>query len=131
MTLMFQKELAERIVAKNNTRKYGRISILSSAFFNIQKKIDVNKENFYPIPKVDATVLKFTPHKTNKIKKDDFSKLEKITFIFFNEKRKKNIKKIKKNFNFDQIKNNNLEKYFALRPENISKEEYFELCKIL
>jgi len=131
MTLMFQKELAERIVAKNNTKKYGRISILSSAFFDIEKKIDIKKEDFFPIPKVDATVLKFIALKENKVKKNHFSKLEQITSIFFSERRKKNEKKIKKIFNNDLIKKYNLEKYFSSRAENISKDQYFKFCKIL
>ncbi|WP_440680219.1 16S rRNA (adenine(1518)-N(6)/adenine(1519)-N(6))-dimethyltransferase RsmA [Candidatus Pelagibacter sp. HIMB1517] len=131
MTLMFQKELAERIIAEKDNRKYGRLSILSSAFFNIEKKIDIRKEDFFPIPKVDATVLKFTPLKKNKINKNDFLKLEKITSFFFNERRKKNEKKIKKLFNDTLIKDNRLEKYFSLRPENIDKNEYYKFCKIL
>ena len=131
MTLMFQKELAERLTAKHNSKKYGRITILSTAFFNIEKKIHVNKANFDPVPKVDAQVLKFTPHKINKIRKEDFSNLEKITFNFFNERRKKNKKKIEKIFNEKQIMNNNLDKYFSLRPENLDKDIYFSLAKIL
>ena len=63
------KELAERIVAENNTKKYGRLSILSGAFFSVKKKVIVSKNSFFPIPKVDAVVLKFIPHKKNKIKK--------------------------------------------------------------
>ena len=89
MILMFQKELAERIIAKKNTKKYGRITILCNAFFSIEKKLSVSKNNFFPIPKVDAIVLNFIPHKKNKIKKNNFEKLERITRIFFNERRKK------------------------------------------
>lgn len=131
MTLMFQKELAERITAKVNTKKYGRLSIISSAFFKIEKKIEVNKVNFFPVPKVDATVLKFTPLKINKIKKTKIKNLEKITKIFFNERRKINLKKIKKNFSGDQIKKWNLEKYFYMRPENLTKETYYLFSEIL
>ena len=131
MTLMFQKELAERLTAKHNSKKYGRITILSGAFFNIEKKIYVDKENFNPEPKVDAQVLQFTPHKINKIRQEDFSKLEKITFDFFNERRKKNIKKIKKIFNKKQIIKNSLDKYFSLRPENLDKDVYYNLARIL
>lgn len=131
MTLMFQKELAERIVAKENSKKYGRISILSKAFFEIEKKLDIKKENFSPIPKVDAIVLKFTALKNNLIDKQDFPKLEKITLKFFNERRKKNIKKIKMFFNSDQIKNQGLEKYFSLRAENLCNKTYYKLAKIL
>jgi len=131
MTLMFQKELAERIVAEKNSKKYGRISILASAFFNIKKEIDIKKENFFPIPKVDATVLKFTPLKKNKISKKDLIKLEKITSFFFNERRKKNLKKIKKIFSEIKIKKYSLHKFFDKRPENIDKETYYKFAKIL
>ena len=131
MTLMFQKELAERIIAKHNSKKYGRITVLSNAFFIIEKKLHVNKENFNPIPKIDTIVLQFTPHKKNKIKKEEFYKLEKLTSFFFNERRKKNIKKIKKIFTNKKITENNLNKYFDMRPENLSCELYYQLTKIL
>lgn len=131
MTLMFQKELAERIIAKQDTKKYGRITVLTNAFFIVQKKLNVNKENFSPIPKIDAEVLQFTPHKKNKIKKEEFGKLERLTSLFFNERRKKNIKKIKKIFTDQKIKEFNLNRYFDMRPENLSSELYFHLTKIL
>ena len=131
MILMFQKELAERIIAKKNTKKYGRLTILCNAFFSIKKKLSVSKNNFFPIPKVDAVVLKFTPLTKNKIKKNNFEKLEKITRIFFNERRKKNRKKILKNFSNSQIKKYDLEKLFDLRSENIDDEIFFKLSNIL
>tara|TARA_B100000035_G_scaffold311595_1_gene321418 strand:- start:354 stop:1121 length:768 start_codon:yes stop_codon:yes gene_type:complete len=131
MTLMFQKELAERIIAKKNTKKFGRLTILCSAFFNIKKKILVSKNNFYPIPKVDAIVLDFTPHKINKVNKNNFEKLEKLTRIFFNERRKINKKKILNNFSKTQIKDLNLEELYNLRAENIDNEIFFKLSNIL
>ena len=131
MTLMFQKELAERIIAKKNTKKYGRLSILCSAFFLIEEKLKVSKNNFFPKPKVDATVLKFTQHKKNKIKSNNFIILEKLTRIFFNERRKKNKKKIIKVFSDDQILEHNLERFYDLRPENIDNKDFFKLCDIL
>ena len=130
MTLMFQKELAERIIAKINTKKYGRISILANAFFDIKKEIFVEKNKFNPSPKVDAIVLKFSSLKTNKIKKENLNKLENITSLFFNERRKKNIKKIQKLFDQKTIKDNKLEQYFELRAENIDKETYYKLSEI-
>ena len=131
MTLMFQKELAERIIAKKNTKKYGRLSILCSAFFLIKEKLKVSKNNFFPKPKVDATVLKFIPHKENKIKSNNFTILEKLTRIFFNERRKKNKKKIIKVFSDDQILEYNLKRFYDLRPENLDNKVFFELCDIL
>ena len=131
MILMFQKELAERIVAENNTKKYGRLSILSGAFFSVKKKVIVSKNSFFPIPKVDAVVLKFIPHKKNKIKKKNFNKLEKLTKIFFNERRKKNKKKILKHFSNEQIIKYELEKLYNLRAENISNDIFFKLSDII
>ena len=76
-------------------------------------------------------VLNFIPHKINKIKKNNFEKLEKITRIFFNERRKKNKKKIINNFSVSQIRKYNLEKFYHLRAENIDKEIFFKLSNIL
>tara|TARA_B100001093_G_C26267716_1_gene775536 strand:- start:145 stop:537 length:393 start_codon:yes stop_codon:yes gene_type:complete len=128
---MFQKELAERIIAKKNTKKYGRLSILCSAFFLIEEKIKVSKNNFFPKPKVDATVLKFIPYKENKIKSNNFIKLEKLTRLFFNERRKKNKKKIIKIFSDNQIIEHNLKRFYDLRAENIDNKVFFKLCDIL
>ena len=131
MTLMFQKELAERIISKENTKQYGRLSIITQAFFKIEKKLEVLKESFKPQPKVDAIVLKFTPHKTNKISKKNFTKLEKVTQFFFNERRKKNEKKIKKIFSSSQISNYNFDKLFSQRAENINKEIYYKMSELI
>ena len=63
MILMFQKEVAERILADVNSKKYSRITILSKWKFDIKKVIDVKANSFFPKPKVQSTVLKFIPKK--------------------------------------------------------------------
>ncbi|MCI5054196.1 MAG: 16S rRNA (adenine(1518)-N(6)/adenine(1519)-N(6))-dimethyltransferase RsmA [Pelagibacteraceae bacterium] len=131
MTLMFQKELAERIIAEKNTKKFGRISILAGAYFSIKKKIDIKKNNFFPMPQVDATVLQFTPLKKNRISKNNLNKLEKITSLFFNDRRKKNQKKIKKIFTEEQIKKEGFDIFFDLRPENLDRETYYKFTEKL
>lgn len=131
MILMFQKELAERIIAKKDTKKYGRLTILTKAFFNVENKILVAKQNFFPKPKVDALVLKFTPHKKNKINKKNYKNLEKLTTLFFNERRKKNKKKITKLFNKDQIVNLQLDNLYEKRPENIDEELYYKMSEFI
>ena len=59
--LMFQKEVAERIIAKTNQKEYGRLSILSSWRLNIKKIRDINPNSFYPVPKVKSTILMIEP----------------------------------------------------------------------
>ena len=130
MILMFQKEVADRIISYENSKKFGRISILSGAFFKIKKIIDVKKNEFTPMPKVDSTVLLFEPLKKNKIKFKDIKTLELITTQFFSSRRKKLKKKILKFFSCDEIKKYSLEQFFDCRAENLNKETFYKLTKI-
>ncbi len=128
LVLMFQKEVADRIIAKPNTSKYGRLSILSNWKLNIKKIIDIRPQSFSPRPKVDSTLLLFTP-KVDFFKLKDAKNLEMITRIFFSQRRKM----LKKPFN--QIFNNAkevAEKFsidLNLRPQNLDPEIYFKLVK--
>ena len=63
MTLMFQKEVADRIIAETNTKNYGRLSVISQWKMDIKKIIDIKPSSFYPKPKIDSSVLFFTPKK--------------------------------------------------------------------
>ena len=87
LILMFQKEVAERIIAKFNTSSYGRLSILANWKLNIKKICDVKPDSFSPRPKVNSSLLFFTPKKNIFLIKES-KKLEKITNIFFNNRRK-------------------------------------------
>ena len=102
LILMFQKEVADRIIAKYNTKNYGRLSILTNWKLDIKKICDVKPGSFSPKPKVDSSLLFFQPKK-NFFSFKDPKNLEKITRIFFNHRRKM----LKKPYN--QIFNGNLE----------------------
>jgi 16S rRNA (adenine1518-N6/adenine1519-N6)-dimethyltransferase len=82
LVLMFQKEVAERIIAKPNTSKYGRLSILSNWKLNIKKIMDIKPQSFSPRPKVDSSLLLFTPRE-NFFDLKDPKNLEMITRVFF------------------------------------------------
>ena len=58
---MFQKEVADRIIAKVNSSKYGRLTILTNWKMNVEKIMDINPENFFPKPKVKSSLLCLTP----------------------------------------------------------------------
>ena len=87
LVLMFQKEVADRILAKDNSKNYGRLSIFSSWKLNIKKIMDINPSSFFPKPKVMSSLLLFKP-KINYIKFKNPKNLEHITNVFFNQKRK-------------------------------------------
>ena len=87
MTLMFQKEVADRICAKPRTKAYGRISIISQWLCNVEKKFDIPASAFTPPPKVTSSVVHFTPirKRTDGVK---FEIMEKITAAAFGQRRK-------------------------------------------
>ena len=84
---MFQKEVADRILAEDNSKNYGRLSIFSSWKLNIKKIMDIRPSSFFPKPKVMSSLLIFEP-KINYIKFKNSKNLEHITNIFFNQRRK-------------------------------------------
>ena len=128
LILMFQKEVANRIIAEFNTSNYGRLSILSNWRLEINKICDISPISFSPKPKIDSTLLFFTPKKNYFLLKNP-QNLEKITRIFFNHRRKM----IKKPYN--QIFNGNLEIIdklkinLNLRPQNLNAITYYNLTK--
>ena len=63
LILMFQKEVADRILAKTNSKSYGRLTILANWKLDVEKIIDVSAYCFSPRPKVESSLLKFTTKK--------------------------------------------------------------------
>jgi 16S rRNA (adenine1518-N6/adenine1519-N6)-dimethyltransferase len=126
LVLMFQKEVADRIIAQFNTSTYGRLSILANWRLNINKICDISPESFSPKPKIQSSLIHFTPKK-NFVEIKNPLNLEKITRIFFSHRRKM----LKKPFN--QIFNGNtdlLNKFnldLSLRPQNLDFDTYYKL----
>ena len=126
LVLMFQKEVADRIIAEFNTSTYGRLSILANWRLNINKICDISPESFSPKPKIQSTLIHFTPKKKFIEIKDPIN-LEKITRIFFSHRRKMLKKPFNQIFNgnLDLIKKFNLD--LNLRPQNIDFDTYYKL----
>ncbi len=126
LILMFQKEVADRIISKFNTSNYGRLSILSNWKLNIKKICDIKPESFSPQPKIDSTLLFLSPkkkfHKINNPKN-----LETITRIFFNHRRKMLRKPFNQIFNGDQRVLSKLKIDLNLRPQNLDFDTYYQL----
>jgi len=98
LVLMFQKEVADRIIAQFNTSAYGRLSIFTNWRLNINKICDISPESFSPRPKIQSTLIHFTPKKKFADIKDPIN-LEKITRIFFSHRRKILKKQLNQLFN--------------------------------
>ena len=127
LVLMFQKEVANRIIAKFNTSSYGRLSIICNWKLNIKKICDIKPDSFFPKPKIESSLLFFYPKK-NFIRIEDPNNLEKITRIFFNQRRKMLKKPYNQLFNGDQKVLKKLNIDLNLRPQNLNFDTYYKLA---
>ena len=127
LILMFQKEVADRIIAEFNTKKYGRLSIICNWRLNIKKICDIKPDAFSPKPKVDSSLLIFYPKKEF-VRIKDPKNLETITRIFFNQRRKMLKKPFNQLFNGDHRVLKKLKIDTALRPQNLNLETYYRLA---
>ncbi len=127
LILMFQKEVADRIISKKNTSSYGRLSIISQWKFEIKKIIDIKPSCFYPKPKIESTLLHFLP-------KENYAdlnckELELLTKTFFNHRRKMIKKPVTQLFKDPSMISKKFNLDLSLRPQNLSQETYYELAK--
>tara|TARA_A100001234_G_scaffold220934_1_gene235138 strand:- start:24 stop:809 length:786 start_codon:yes stop_codon:yes gene_type:complete len=128
LILMFQKEVADRIIANINNSNYGRLSVLSNWKLNISKISNIKPDSFKPKPKVESSLLFFTPKK-NFYKIKNPKNLEKITRIFFSNRRKMIKKPYNQIFNGDLRVLEKLKINLNLRPQNLSCETYYKLTE--
>ena len=127
LVLMFQKEVADRIIAEFNTSNYGRLSIISNWKLNIKKICDIRPDSFSPKPKIQSSLLLFFP-KRNFIKFKNPRNLEIVTRTFFNQRRKMIKKPFNQLFNGDQDILRNLKIDLKLRPQNLNLDTYYNLA---
>ena len=126
LVLMFQKEVADRIIAKINTSHYGRLSILSNWKLDIKKIMNISPNSFFPKPRVESSLLVFSP-KNNFFKIKNPKNLEMITRIFFNQRRKMIKKPVNPIFNDSDLITKKLNIDLNLRPQNLSPDTYYKI----
>ncbi len=129
LILMFQKEVADKILAKHKSSSFGRLAVLTNARLKVVSHFNVSKNCFYPAPKVTSTILVLEPFVNQNFNVKNIANLEKITHFFFSKKRKminKVFKKLYKNPTYvaDKIKID-----LNLRPNQITEKEYYKMTE--
>jgi len=129
LIFMFQKEMADRIIGKFKTSKYGRLSILANYKLKVLNKFNVSPNCFFPKPKVISTVLFLKPnHKIfHKIK--NIQNLEKITNILFSNKRKMINKGFSKLFKNAENLSRKLDINLSLRPDQLNENDFYRIVE--
>jgi 16S rRNA (adenine1518-N6/adenine1519-N6)-dimethyltransferase len=123
---MFQLEVAERICSNYGTKKYGILSVLIQAFYEVKMMKKIKPQSFLPIPKVDSAVIKISK-KTDTINCDEilFKKIVKQSF----GQRRKTLRNSLKIFNITDIKKEDT--IFAKRPEQLSVSDFIYLTNLV
>ena len=122
---MFQKEVAERIISKPNSKEYGIISVKTQLLYDVKILFDVSPNVFFPKPRVNSSVISMTRKKNININFDLklFDRLVKLSFQQRRKKIKNSLKKL-------DIKENILEdSIFGLRPEQLSVNDFIRLTQ--
>ena len=122
---MFQKEVAERIISKPNSKEYGIISVRTQLLYDVKILFDVSPNVFFPKPRVNSSVISMTRKKNININFDLklFDRLVKLSFQQRRKKIKNSLKKL-------DIKENILEdSIFGLRPEQLSVNDFIRLTQ--
>ena len=127
MILMVQKEVAERITAKINTKNYGRLSIMVNLNNDVKKLLTVKPSSFIPRPKVDSTVIKISPkNKDININTEVFEKIVKTCFSQRRKKVKNNLDQLNIN-TISLLELSNIDP--DLRAENIDIEGFIRISR--
>ena len=127
LILMFQKEVADRILSKEGSKKYSRISVISQWLMNVERICDVKSKSFFPSPKVESSILLFKPKK-NYFYLKNIKNLEHVTNVFFNLRRKMIKKPINILFKNTDFITEKLNLDLSIRPEKVSPNLYYKIC---
>jgi 16S rRNA (adenine1518-N6/adenine1519-N6)-dimethyltransferase len=122
--IMVQKEVALRLIGLVGTKAYGRLTVMTGAFLNIEKCFNIPPEVFVPRPKVDSAFIKITKKTTSIITDEQFDKFEKIVKAAFS-KRRKMLQNSLSGFDISQEVKDKIN--FTRRPETLSIAEFAEL----
>ncbi len=131
LTLMFQKEVAQRLSAEHNSKKYGKITVLVQLLSKVEYLFDVPKEFFSPQPKIDSAVIRITPYSKPLYHVNDISDLKNMLHILFSQRRKMVHTILKKRFyNVEEVLSQ-LQINMKLRPEQLSVKQLCDLSNTL
>lgn len=128
LTIMVQKEVANRFLATPGHREYGYMTVLLNYYYMIERVIDVKKTQFYPVPKVDSTVLKLTMKKSRDVDIDKLKTLLKDSFRY----KRKNIQNNLRTYDRNKLETILHNHGYSLtdRAEELTLETFMDLLKI-
>lgn len=129
ITIMVQKEVAQRMVAKVGSKEYGLLSVGCSFFGSPQILRNVSRKMFYPVPEVDSCVVGLVVER-NKFD-IDADLFYNVTKACFKSRRKTILNNLAEVFNLSKSQLNSLPFDFSRRAEELSTQEFVDLAKLV
>ena len=129
MHFMFQKEFGDRLFAKNNSKDYGRTSVITQYLTKPKYCFDIDPESFSPKPKVKSVFVKFEPILGRSFDDPIAQMIQKVTRITFQHRRKMIGKSLENLLSKEKLEALDID--LKLRPENLSVQEYIKISESL
>ena len=131
MVLMFQKEVAERILAKPGSKIYGIVSVLVQYMCDVEHCFDISPNVFYPPPKVTSAVVRIKPKEITDERIRVYQKIKELCNKVFNQRRKMLRNTLKDFFEFPEDALQQIGLHGQMRPEELTVENFEGLAKQL
>ncbi len=124
---MIQKEVAERIASPPGSRRYGILSVLLQAYYDIEYLFTVNEHVFFPVPRVKSAVIRLKRNKVNNLACDE-KLFRKVVKTAFNQRRKMIRNSLKELL---PEKREQVKPYLEQRPEQLSVNDFVDLTRAI
>lgn len=134
MVLMFQREVADRLVAEAGSSERGYLTVLAETFLQIERLFDVPPSAFRPVPKVWSSVLKIKPLLEVDIDIETYSKILEISFahkrkMLFNNLRRSDFMGLSENDWFEILRQSGI--LPSYRAEDLTRQQWIKLYEVL
>lgn len=129
MLFMVQKEVAERLVAKTNTRAYGRLSVMVQYYCSTELLFHVPPTAFYPPPKVESSIIRLRPYQTLPFQVANDHLFARLVKQAFNQRRKTLRNSLKEMIRKEELDDLGIASH--LRAENLSVEEFVKIANAI
>ncbi len=135
LLLMVQREVAGRILARPGTKQYGALSVGVRSVASAERVLNVSRTAFRPVPEVDSTALRVTPHRPPRLSEQEERALRGLTRAAFSRRRKQLGTTLRDGYGLepDTLSSlaEELELELSARPETLSPERFVELARAL
>jgi 16S rRNA (adenine1518-N6/adenine1519-N6)-dimethyltransferase len=122
--IMMQKEVAKRLAAKHNTKAYGRLTVVTSAYLDFEYCFTIKPDVFVPKPKVESAIVRFTKKRKPLVDDRKYTKFNKLVSTAFAQRRKMLRNTLKGWAISEEVKN---QIGFDRRPESLTVDEFVQM----